>query len=236
MLPGQTSRPPAELTVHWNIGAPVGRVFVSRDHRRIAKLYFTESGLSDDAAPVVMDVDTHILSRRSTHVDRWCAFVRGRAWGLSQLYIRERGPCGAVERSLDGDVLCPNAKQRFHTLIVVPDFQAMQLIDLVQFVLNPNVGICGGANPHVGQVDVVLSQLVQTGTVDRFVRRGIVNSHTGGRGNDGIAGNHVEFRFHGEAPDIALENGLVRCGIDFIDTPVIGLAQCQAIECHSVVA
>ena len=63
---------------------------------------------------------------------------------------------------------------------------------------------------------------IQPGAVDRVGRIGPI-SRAGSCGGD--VRNRINKRLGGEAPDVAFEHGGVRRCIDFIDPPVIGLAE-----------
>jgi hypothetical protein len=69
----------------------------------------------------------------------------------------------------------------------------------------------------------VLTVFVQPGAVDRVFRPGAGLSGAVARGDH--TSDWVRQRLGGEAPDLALEDRVVRSGVDFIDAPVIGLAE-----------
>ena len=136
---------------------------------------------------------------------------------VTRIFAQGARPGLAVLRVFDRDVLGPEADDTLDQLVGVPDPQFLQLVDLVEFVLDP-VRQRAVTEPHLLRRDSVLVLGVKAGAID-----GILGPHirlgAGGGGRD--IRDRIGVRFDRERPYLALGNRPAG-GADFIDPPIIG--------------
>ena len=108
----------------------------------------------------------------------------------------------------------------------------MQLVDTVELKLDvQRVCPTGRRGPHVTAAVRVLALRVQAGPVDQILRpRSRVRNAVARRHH---ARNRISQRLHRQAPNIALEDRVVRRRIHLIHAPVIGLPKRQPARIKS---
>ncbi len=192
-------------------------------YRQIVEANFAEPVLAGHAVAAVGG-QTDVPGGDAFHIHGCVRRVRGLTRRLGELHVFESGPVLAVGGVLDGDVLEPEAEHHFEDYVVVPDPHLVELVDAVEFVLNPDrFGAAGAAQPHVGVVGRVLVSFVKAGTIDGVGGTGVRLGGRVARGEN--ARDRIGIRLGGETPDTALEDRVVGSGVDLIDSPVVGLTE-----------
>jgi len=216
---GLAAAAPGQSRADFHIRSAVGRLRLAGLRRNVQEANFTESVLAHHAIAAI-DVQTHVLDRNPAEIDRRVGRVRGLGGGPSEFKVAQSGPVDPVLGVLDRYVLDSEAQEQLELDVVVPDQHLMELVDAVELKLYPQWIGAGHRQPHILGLGRMLMRCVQTGTVDRPLRSGGLIRDAVGRRDD--AGDRIGERLGGEAPDIALEDGGTRSGIDLVDAPVVG--------------
>jgi len=228
VLDGLATSPPVQNRVRLDLGDAVGRLRLAGLRGDVHEADFAEAILAHHA-PTAVDGQTHVPSRDAAEINGCIGRVsRGRR-GLGELDIAQNRPVGPILRVLHGHTLEPEAKNDLELHVVVPDQKLMELVDAIKFVLDvQGLALRGAGQPHVVADDGVLAGVVESGTVDGILRSDVFLRDPVARGDD--RGDGIGERLGGEAPDLASEDRVVRCGVHFVDPPVVGRFKIEPIR------
>ncbi len=223
---GFASRPPGQRRLDVYLDRSGRRLRLPRKRWNIVEADLAETVLRQ-CAPSAVDRESDVFGRYAGEVRDGVVGVIGSGGGLGQFHVAQGSPVHSIRRVLDRDLFDAKAQNQFELDVVVPDPELVELVGAIEFELNPDrIGAGGAAQPHVGTPGRVPARLVESRAVGdvldafRCLRDGI------GRDDEIPAGIGEGFRR--EVPDISLEYGEVRCAVDFIHAPVIGLAEIKA--------
>ena len=225
MRSGLSPSAPAQHGIDLHVRLGGRRNGLARQDRDIEEPHLAQAILGQHAAPVAVDRQLDVLGDSPAEIHRGIARVGRRARGPGKLEVAQLRPGGAIGRVLHRHALGPEAQHRFEHLVGVPDQQLVDLVDAVEFILNPRrLRPARGAEPHLGRLRPVLIAVVQARAVDALLRP---HALAGARRGGGDLRNPVGHRLDGERPDTALEHRGIRSGVDFIDPPVVSPAEFQ---------
>ena len=220
---GLSSRSPAKDGIQRHVGFSRSRLRLSGIDRQMVDADFAQTSRSLSRRPIGVGGQPDVLRRQAAKVDGDVVSLAWLAGVLGKFVIAQCRPLNAIDRVLDGDIFEPEAQEVLELYVVVPNQHLGELVGHVELVLDPDrLGSCRITLPHVRRFHRVQVVGIQPGAVDSVGRIETVG-RTGSR--DGNIRNRINKRLDGEAPDGAFEDGGVRRRIDFIDPPVIGLAE-----------
>ena len=220
---GLTTRSPVQGHRAVQIGRSIRRTQLGWADGNVQEADLAQAVLGQQAAPVAVDRQLHVLGRNGAQIDRLGRICRF-AGGLSQFDIAQGRPTAAICRVLDCNILGSVPDDALQCLIRIPDEHLIQLVDPVECVLDPRrLRTRHRTEPHVGLGRRVLVVGVKAGAVDRLLgpHRRVVRA--GRRGCDIL--NRVGKRLDRESPNVAFVDHVVRGRADFIDSPVIGCTE-----------
>jgi len=214
-----TAAAPTESRADLNLGSAVGGLRLAGLRGNVQETHLAQAELARCAPPAV-DGQANVSGRHAAEFDGRVRRVRGPGGGLGKLHAVQNRPVGPVLGKLDGHVPESETEDQLKLGIVVPHEHLVQLVDATELKLNvQGLIVRGTGQPHVRGLRRVLIVLIQPGAVDRPLRRGNPVRNPVAAGHNAL--NRIGERFRREAPDGALDDGVVRRRHDFVDPPVV---------------